>query len=73
MVNQSFISYRLITRKYGADLCYTPMIHSRNFIEHETFRKQNFHSTPEDSPLIAQICGNDPEIALKCCLILRDT
>jgi len=48
------------------------MIHSKNFIEQESFRNLNWHSNEDDKPLIAQICGNDPEIALKCCTILRE-
>jgi tRNA-dihydrouridine synthase 1 len=39
MVDQSELPYRMLTRKYNAQLCYTPMIHSRMFIESETYRK----------------------------------
>lgn len=35
------------------------------------YRTTNFHTTPEDAPLIAQICGNNPEIALEACKQLR--
>lgn len=65
MVDQSELPYRMLTRKYGANLCYTPMLHSRMFAEGEGYRKEFFTPNPEDRPLCVQFCGNDPATLLK--------
>jgi len=33
MVEQSELPYRVLSREYGADVCYSPMIHSRLYSE----------------------------------------
>jgi tRNA-dihydrouridine synthase 1 len=68
MVQHSERAFRMLTRRHGADLCYTQMIHSKNFSRSEKFRKQNFDAWDEvaaDRPLIAQFCGHDPEVILE--------
>lgn len=52
-------------RKYGSDLAYTPMFHSKVFISSESYRKRNFTTCPEDRPLLVQFCANDPEVFLE--------
>lgn len=54
-VNASELPFRMLCRKYGAQLCYTPMIHSRMYNEKPHYRKDNFHTVPADRPLIAQV------------------
>ena len=52
MVDQSELPYRMLTRKYKADLCYTPMLHSKMFSEGEGYRREFFAPHPEDRPLV---------------------
>eukprot|EP00636_Phaeomonas_parva_P015322 CAMPEP_0118853028 /NCGR_PEP_ID=MMETSP1163-20130328/1768_1 /TAXON_ID=124430 /ORGANISM="Phaeomonas parva, Strain CCMP2877" /LENGTH=352 /DNA_ID=CAMNT_0006785509 /DNA_START=205 /DNA_END=1260 /DNA_ORIENTATION=- len=60
MVNASELPFRMLTRRYGADLCYTPMFHSRLFSEDAAYRAMAFTTCPEDRPLFVQFCGNEP-------------
>jgi len=59
MVDQSELAFRMLCRRYGCTLAYTPMIHSRNFANDAKYRKQNFSTCPTDRPLFAQFCGDD--------------
>lgn len=72
MVDQSDLPFRLQCRKYGSNLCFTPMIHSRLFQENEKYRAKFMcdHLPNADRPVIAQLCGPDPQILLKTALEL---
>mmetsp|Transcript_117534 Transcript_117534/g.293067 ORF Transcript_117534/g.293067 Transcript_117534/m.293067 type:complete len:421 (-) Transcript_117534:58-1320(-) len=65
MVDQSELAFRMLTRRYGCELAYTPMMHSRNFAENAKYRKQNFTTCPGDRPLFVQFCGDDPDTMAK--------
>lgn len=72
MVDQSELTWRELSRRYGADLCYTPMINSGVFIRSEAYRKDVFTTAGTDRPLVAQLCGNDPAIVLEAAKLLQD-
>lgn len=75
MVDASDLPYRLLTRRYNTNLCFTPMIHARMFIEKEGYRKKfwkNCGMPKEDRPLIAQFCGHDKEVLYQAMKVVED-
>merc|ERR1740117_1033298 len=62
MVDQSELAYRMLTRRYGAQLCVTPMIHARRFAEEPKYRAKAFVTCAADRPLFVQFCGNDEKV-----------
>lgn len=72
MVDQSELAWRLLSRRHGAHLCYTPMFHSACFAQDPKYRAQALQSCPEDRPLVLQFCGNDPKTLLEASLLAQD-
>ncbi|KAF9182240.1 hypothetical protein BGZ51_004858 [Haplosporangium sp. Z 767] len=78
MVDHSELAWRILCRRYRADLCYTPMFHARLFATEEKYREEQWvglkHGLggggPNDRPLIAQFCANNPELLLQSALMV---
>lgn len=75
MVDASDLPYRLLTRRYNASLCFTPMIHAKMFVEKPGYRRKFWKvgvgTPPEDRPLIAQFCGHDKDVLLAAMRIVE--
>lgn len=71
MVGASELAFRLLCRRYGATLAYTPMINSDRFVADEAYRKQEFQTTPADRPLVAHFSANHPKTFLKAAKLVE--
>lgn len=76
MVDQSELAWRILSRRYGADLCYTPMFHARLFATEEKYRSNMWSELDgdkeKDRPLVVQFCANDTEYLLKAAKFVED-
>ena len=61
MVGASELAFRLLCRKYGATLAYTPMMSAAEFSRSETYRRTEFQTIAEDRPLVCHFAANQPE------------
>ncbi|GAM21396.1 hypothetical protein SAMD00019534_045710, partial [Acytostelium subglobosum LB1] len=71
MIDHTFLAFRMLCRKYNADLVYTPMFHSKNYANDATYRLENFEICKEDRPLVVQFCGNEVEHIVKAALMVE--
>lgn len=45
----------MFTRKYGAQLTFTPMIHAHLFVNDGTYRRNSLALVKADRPLVVQV------------------
>ena len=60
MVGASELAFRVLCRKYGAQLAYTPMMSAEQFAQDEAYRMSEFQTIPEDRPLVCHFSASDP-------------
>ncbi|RHY98427.1 hypothetical protein DYB37_002973 [Aphanomyces astaci] len=77
MVDQSEFAFRALCRRYGTQLCYTPMLHAKVFLTDPTYRTQRLdydllETNTTDHPVIAQFAGDDPQALLDAALLVQD-
>ncbi|OTF71885.1 hypothetical protein BLA29_011392, partial [Euroglyphus maynei] len=72
MVDQSELPFRLMVRRHNVNCTYSPMLHSRLFLEQPKYQQEFLHTDREfDQPFIIQFCANDPETFLKAAKIVE--
>jgi tRNA-dihydrouridine synthase 1 len=68
MVGASELPFRLLCRRHGAQLCYTPMMHAAEFIDPahvaSGYGVGALQTRPSDAPLVAHFAANDPAVLL---------
>lgn len=60
MVRYSKLPFRMLCRKWGCDLAFTPMIIADSFNRSSKARDSEFSTSKYDRPLIVQFASNDP-------------
>lgn len=61
MVGASELPFRILCRKYGAQLVYTPMMLASEFATSREYREKEFQTTPFDRPLVCHFAANNAE------------
>ncbi|KAL6459737.1 hypothetical protein MHYP_G00314960 [Metynnis hypsauchen] len=70
MVRYSKLSFRCLVRKYGCDVCFTPMIVAADFMRSVKARDSEFTTDRSDRPLIIQFAAKDAQtLADAACVV----
>jgi len=60
MVGGSELAFRVLVRRYGCQLTYTPMMNAAKFVADASYREQELQLAEEDHPIFAHFAANDP-------------
>ncbi|CAN8063990.1 unnamed protein product [Agarophyton chilense] len=71
MVDASELPFRDLCRRYGANLAYTPMLHSASFVRDSKYRAEHFTTHQQDRPLVAQFCANNAHTFVEAAKLLQ--
>ncbi|KAK4473208.1 hypothetical protein MN116_004384 [Schistosoma mekongi] len=71
MVDGSELAWRMLGRKYGVQLTFTPMINSTSFLVNKKYRHSCLQFASEDRPIIVQFCANSPDTFIKCAKLVQ--
>jgi tRNA-dihydrouridine synthase 1 len=61
MVGASELAFRLLCRKYGTQLAYTPMMAANQFAHDAVYRASEFQTCSLDRPLVCHFWANTPK------------
>ncbi|XP_060078563.1 tRNA-dihydrouridine(20a/20b) synthase [NAD(P)+]-like [Ylistrum balloti] len=61
MVRYSKLAFRMLVRKYGCDLAFTPMIISESFVRSVKARDSEFTTCKDDRPLVVQFAASNAQ------------
>ena len=73
MVNQSDLPFRLLVRRYGATAAYTQMYNPHLLLNDQEYLEYHIRDLGSgtadlgnlERPVVAQLCGNDPDIVVQ--------
>lgn len=51
------LQFRTLVRRYGCDICFTPMIMADSFVQSSKARQNEFTTYEQDKPLIVQFAA----------------
>ncbi len=72
LAGYSDLAFRLLCRENGARVACTEMVSSKGLMYESTGTKELLQTTPQDSPLVVQLFGNDVESLEKALIYLLD-
>ncbi len=74
MVNQSDLPFRTLVRRYNTSLVYTQMLVPERLLSDQDYLEFHTRGLHDglDTPVVVQLCGNDPDIVVKAARTVVD-